>query len=227
MAFQRITVSEDGPYLVSGGLPLVRIEIVTNEAGEAVAWREIERIDAGDRYSLCRCGCSQTKPFCDGSHDACGFKGDETAAHDPYFESATCIDGPGVRLRDVRALCAEARFCDREGGLWNLVKRADEPGVRELIEDMAGKCPSGRYVACDFGADEPVEPLFEPSIGLVEDPQLGVAGPLWVRGGIAVIGADGSAYEVRNRMTLCRCGSSKNKPFCDGSHIGAGFSDSE
>lgn len=226
MTAPRITVSEDGPYVVSGDAPLVRVEIVTNDAGESVAWREVERIDAGDRYRLCRCGRSACKPFCDGSHDSPpGFDGTETAAHDPYFETATCIDGPGLKLRDVRELCAEARFCDREGGLWNLVLRADEPGVRELVERIAGLCPSGRYVACDAGTDAPAEPGLEPSIALVEDPSLAVSGPLWVRGGVAVIAADGTAYEIRNRVTLCRCGSSANKPFCDGSHIGAGFSD--
>ena len=63
--------------------------------------------------------------------------------------------------------------------------------------------------------------------GLIEDPSLGVSGPLWVRGGIPVTGADGGQYEVRKRVTLCRCGQSKNKPFCDGSHIEAGFKDFE
>ena len=43
-------------------------------------------------------------------------------------------------------------------------------------------------------------------------------GPIWVRGGIPVASADGKTYEVRNRLTLCRCGRSANKPFCDGSH---------
>ena len=38
--------------------------------------------------------------------------------------------------------------------------------------------------------------------------------------------ADGERYEVRNRVTLCRCGASANKPFCDGAHGDAGFSDS-
>jgi CDGSH-type Zn-finger protein len=42
---------------------------------------------------------------------------------------------------------------------------------------------------------------------------------------VQVIGADGFAYEVRNRVTLCRCGASRNKPFCDGSHASIGFSD--
>jgi CDGSH-type Zn-finger protein len=39
-----------------------------------------------------------------------------------------------------------------------------------------------------------------------------------VRGGITIESADGVPYEVRNRVTLCRCGRSDNKPFCDASH---------
>jgi CDGSH-type Zn-finger protein len=50
------------------------------------------------------------------------------------------------------------------------------------------------------------------------NPQAGVVGPIMVRGGITIEGADGTVYEKRNRVTLCRCGKSKNKPFCDGSH---------
>jgi CDGSH-type Zn-finger protein len=46
-----------------------------------------------------------------------------------------------------------------------------------------------------------------------------------VRGGVPVIGAEGFRYEIRNRVTLCRCGVSQNKPFCDGSHAKVGFSD--
>ena len=53
----------------------------------------------------------------------------------------------------------------------------------------------------------------------------GVSGPIWVRGGIPVVAADGHAYEIRNRVTLCRCGASSNKPFCDGSHASIKFSD--
>ena len=64
-----------------------------------------------------------------------------------------------------------------------------------------------------------IEPDFEPSIGLVMDTQAGKMGPLWVRGGIPIESADGKTYEIRNRVTLCRCGKSSNKPFCDGSHL--------
>ncbi|MFE2733740.1 CDGSH iron-sulfur domain-containing protein [Streptomyces sp. NPDC059349] len=46
-----------------------------------------------------------------------------------------------------------------------------------------------------------------------------------MRGGIPVTAADGTPYEVRNRVTLCRCGASRNKPFCDGTHASIGFKD--
>ncbi|MEO5901562.1 MAG: CDGSH iron-sulfur domain-containing protein [Ilumatobacteraceae bacterium] len=52
-----------------------------------------------------------------------------------------------------------------------------------------------------------------------------MAGPIWVRGGIPISSSDGRAYEVRNRVTLCRCGASTNKPFCDASHAPIGFID--
>ncbi len=220
----RITVTEGGPYLVEGGVPLVRLEIVVNEAGESVGYRELERIEAGDSYQLCRCGESKAKPFCDFSHFSAGFDGTETAGHGSYMEQAVGIDGPGLKLHDVRKLCAEARFCDRAGGLWNLIDRCDDSDTRELAIEEAQLCPSGRYVACSE-TGEPFEPELEPSIALIEDPHLGVSGPLYVRGGIEIVDAAGEPYEVRNRVTLCRCGHSGNKPFCDGSHIKAGFSD--
>ena len=72
---------------------------------------------------------------------------------------------------------------------------------------------------------EPIEPKLEPSLGLIEDPVEQCSGPIWARGGIQVIAADGFHYEVRNRVTLCRCGASKNKPFCDGSHAAIKFRD--
>ena len=46
-----------------------------------------------------------------------------------------------------------------------------------------------------------------------------------VVGGAQLTAGDGTAYEVRNRMTLCRCGASANKPFCDGTHTEVGFAD--
>lgn len=223
----RVDVTEDGPYEVAGGVPLYRYEIVVNDEGESESWRELERIEVrDDPYQLCRCGHSCSKPICDYTHVEIDFQGDETAEHDLYFQTAAQIPGPGKMLHDHRKLCAEARFCDRAGGLWNLIEHCDDPAVNELVEQEAANCPSGRYVVCDPDGT-PHEPELEPSIALVEDPQMGVSGPLWVRGRVPVFSAEGEAYEVRNRVTLCRCGESKNKPFCDGSHIAAKFDDSK
>jgi hypothetical protein len=128
-------------------------------------------------------------------------------------------------LTDAQPLCAFARFCDPDGQVWNLIEETDDPAKQELVKHEAGHCPSGRLVAWDKATRKPYEPAFEPSLGLVEDPQLGVSGPLWVRGGIPIESADGTPYEVRNRVALCRCGGSANKPFCDGTHASLRFLD--
>ncbi len=122
------------------------------------------------------------------------------------------------RLWCSRTPKAFARFCDPKGRVWNLVKQTDNPDARRLVEFEAGHCPAGRLVAWDRATGKSIEPKFEPSLGLIEDTAKQVSGPIWVRGGIPVVSADGQTYEIRNRMTLCRCGRSANKPFCDGSH---------
>ena len=50
--------------------------------------------------------------------------------------------------------------------------------------------------------------------------QDGVPSALWVKGGVEIEATDGHVYEVRNRVTLCRCGRSEKHPLCDGSHLG-------
>ena len=60
---------------------------------------------------------------------------------------------------------------------------------------------------------------------MIEDPQEECSGPLWVKGGIPVNGPNGTEYEQRNRVTLCRCGASANKPYCDGTHVTVHFQD--
>lgn len=224
---KKITVTENGPYLVLGGVPLANQHIVTNDQGESLEWSEGDAFPASNNYALCRCGRSGTKPFCDGTHKRIGFDGTETASREPYERQAERFDGPTRVLEDARALCAFARFCDPHGQVWNLVKKSDQPHAAGLVEHEAGNCPSGRLLAKNRASGKAIEPHFEPSIGLVQDTAQAVSGPIWVRGGIPVIADDGHAYEVRNRVTLCRCGASSNKPFCDGAHASSGFNDKE
>jgi CDGSH-type Zn-finger protein len=215
---KKITVSADGPYLVSGSVPLSLQTIGVNKSGGSTAWVEGKALPAPTQYALCRCGGSKTKPFCDGTHAKIRFDGTETASREPIMEQAKLLDGPTMQLADGEALCAFARFCDPHGQVWNQVERTADPKVREGFILQVGNCPSGRLIAIDKEIGEPVEPELEESIGLVEDPAQSCSGPLWVRGGIQLIGADGRSYEIRNRMTLCRCGRSENKPFCNGMH---------
>ncbi len=213
----KIEITPNGPYLVSGGLPLAEQHIVTNAEGDSLEYKEGKKFTTPPQYALCRCGHSNNKPFCDGSHKKVGFDGAETADRRPYLEQAETFEGPEMLLTDAQNLCAFARFCDPKGRVWNLVMQ-DTPEARKLVEHEAGHCPAGRLVAWDKKTGKPIEPKFEPSLGLIEDTAKAVSGPIWVRGGVPVVSADGETYEVRNRLTLCRCGRSANKPFCDGSH---------
>lgn len=213
----KIRIARNGPYIVTGGVPLTRQQIVCDAEGESIGWREGESYPVGETYALCRCGGTRTPPFCDGTHAKIRFDGTETASRVPYLERADWIEGDGIRLSDAPGFCSHARFCVRGEGIWSLVERSGDPEARKTALEMAANCHSGRLVIWDNQSGEPIEPAFEPSIGVVEEPG-GRPGPLWVRGGIPVVSADGTAYEVRNRMTLCRCGRSENKPFCDGSH---------
>ena len=70
-----------------------------------------------------------------------------------------------------------------------------------------------RLVAVDKKTGKVIEEKMEPSIGIPED------GPLCVKGEVEIESTNGEIYEKRNRVTLCRCGKSRNKPFCDGSHL--------
>lgn len=214
----KIEVSKDGPYLVSGGVPISEQWIVTNAEGESLEYREGKKFPAQLQYALCRCGHSGKKPFCDGTHKKIHFDGAETASRQPYLEQTETIEGPTMLLTDAENLCAFARFCDPKGSVWNLVQQADNPEAQQLVKHEAGHCPSRRLVAWDRESGQSFEPEFEPSIGLIEDTAKQISGPIWVRGGIPVMSADGTTYEVRNRLTLCRCGRLGNKPYCDGSH---------
>jgi len=223
----KIKVTKDGPYLVSGALPLAKEIIDCQKQKDPVEWVDGEKFQGRETYALCRCGASGAKPYCDGSHLQTQFDGTETASRKTYLEQCEKFEGPGADLTDVKKLCSAARFCHRGGGTWKLVEESEDPKAKELMIRECADCPSGRLVAWDKKAGKPIEPELEPSIGIVEDPQLKMSGPIRLKGGIPIISADGFEYEVRNRATLCRCGKSKNKPFCDGTHIATKFNDGD
>ena len=216
---KKIRVSKNGPYIVSGDIPLVKKEIRNDAEGYCSTWHEVETYPLQEQYTLCRCGQSKNKPFCDGTHAKIHFDGTETAGDEPYLDRADTITGPTLSLTDADGMCVHARFCMRAGGIWNLTRQSGIREARDIAIEEARNCPSGRLVIWDKKTGKALEPVFEKSIVVIEYPPRSEHGPLWVRGGIPVESSDGHVYEIRNRVTLCRCGKSYNKPFCDGSHV--------
>jgi CDGSH-type Zn-finger protein len=200
--------------------------IVVDESHCPVKWKKKEDYPEQQKCALCRCGNSSKKPHCDGSHLK-GFDGTETASKKPYIKQADKLEGPGLIMTDASDLCSAARFCHRSLGAWKLTEKSNNPKNKEIAIQECQDCPSGRLVAWDKKTKKPIEPDFKPSISIVEDPDKKVSGPLWIKGGIPIESSDGKEYEKRNRVTLCRCGHSSNKPFCDGSHINSEFNDGD
>lgn len=215
-----IRIETGGPYRVAGGVPVARASRVKTDRGEPIDWSAPQPLTAGRRYALCRCGRSSTKPFCDDSHLDGPWDDEETNDRQPREAGATVFPGDGVVMTDNRSLCSTAGFCtNRETTVWRMIALTSDPDVRERLKGMIDRCPSGALERAPEEDAEPDEPAFEPSVIVVKD------GPLFVRGRVQVASGDGFGYAVRNRMTLCRCGHSGNKPFCDGSHKQVGFRD--
>ncbi len=213
----KIKVTVNGPYIVSGGIPLSAQRIILDAKGECLEWKETRQYPGKQVYSLCRCGQSKNLPFCDGTHTEIHFDGTETAGHKSYLDLCKLYTGPALDLEDAKLLCAHAEFCDRSGGIWKLIERSNDPETRKIAIEEGCNCPSGRLVVLDKEG-KAIEPVLGPSIGVVEASDGKFIGPLWVRGGIPIWSAKGEQYEIRNRVTLCGCGRSLNKPFCDSAH---------
>jgi CDGSH-type Zn-finger protein len=223
----KIKIIKDGPYIISGNISLDTQIIGVNKDGDPDKWIRGKKFPLQQNYLLCRCGQSQKKPFCDNTHLTIDFVGTETANIESYINRAEETDGPTLKLFDVPELCAIARFCNRAGGTWELTRQSDNPESKKIAIEETGDCPSGRLVIQDKKTQKIIEPNFKPSISIVEDPQKNVSGPIWVKGGILIVSSEGFEYEKRNRCTLCRCGKSIKKPFCDGAHVSVELEDED
>ncbi len=228
----RIEIDSNGPYLIYGKPPLHCYVIANDKRGNSWDYDigKINYISTDDDVTaLCRCGNSKGAPYCDGSHVQALKDGlwdsELTATMRPPLDFAQTINGPELFLTDTESLCAYARFCDAKGRTWNQVEGSDDPEVKALAIRTSMACPAGRLKAWDKHTGEPYEPVYKPQLGLIEDPTIRVSGPIFVMGGIPILKDNGEAYQPRNRVTLCRCGESRNKPYCDGTHAPAHYHD--
>lgn len=220
----KIKITENGPLIVTGGVPLKEKIIV--KKGLHYILEDGREFPLQEEYHLCRCGHSADAPFCDGSHESCYFNGKEIASKAPYKERIEDrVEGETMTLLDD-GRCAYARFCHRDNGdVWTLTENDDDPEDRKEAIIAANECPSGRLVMIDKDKNV-LEDDHTPEILILQDPEEDVSAGIYVKGRIPIESADGTTYEPRNRVTLCRCGHSRNKPFCDASHVSFEYDDS-
>ncbi len=206
-----IKCAPDGPYLVKADdAAAVTLRVQTAD-GESVS-----TISSG---ALCRCGGSNNKPFCDGSHKTNGFS--EARQANGEDDRRLSYVGAQITIHDNRGICAHAGYCT--DNLKSVFRMGEEPWIDpdgasvEAIIDVIENCPSGA-LSCSVDGQEYRRKAPGPEITVIRN------GPYRV---CEVELADQPLGDgaTSARYTLCRCGASKNKPFCDGSHWDIGFSD--
>ncbi len=225
----KIIIMPNGSYHVYGNVPLVHKTQIVSEFGEPLTWvknkeYEVIKKKGKDYYSLCRCGASKTMPFCDGIHKDIGFDGKETADIRPTAERQFVDDGgTGLVVKLDGYLCMLSGYCgNRLTNIDKMVSETAEPRVRAEIISMIERCPSGAY-AYSMTPDGPdIEPDLPVQIAVTTEITSDgpIDGPFWVTGNIPIERSDGEPFETRNRVTLCNCGHSNQKPLCDGRHRG-------
>ncbi len=219
---KKIEICCNGPYIVTGGISLVKKSQVVSEFGEPLTWKKEGEIPAEQGYFLCRCGHSNDKPFCDGTHATIQFDGTETAPTGSTRDRQETYPGSThIRIRIDPSLCSSAGFCaNRFTSIAEMAGHTEDTQVRSLAIAMVERCPSGALTYAVEEAGDDIEVDLPQQIALVTEVTSAgpIRGPLWVTGGIPIVRSDGATFERRNRVTLCNCGRSQNKPFCDGSH---------
>ncbi len=194
-----ITPIENGPLRVTG---LERLETKDGPV----------EIDAD--VALCRCGRSQNKPYCDGTHAKVGF--DSKTSGGPNPDRRDDYRGKTITIHDNRAICSHAGFCT--DGLPTVFRMKTEPWIdpdaeaAERIIDTIRKCPSGALSYSVDGVEHRDPSNRDPAILVTP------SGPYAVKGGCQLAVDAWGEGASKEHFALCRCGGSKNKPFCDGSH---------
>ncbi len=195
----RIEPLKDGPLRVRGVDRLVDADGTELEVSQTM--------------SLCRCGHSSRKPFCDGSHVRIGYRSHKLDGR--IADRVQDYHGRDITIHDNRGVCSHAEHCGRD--LPSVFNRDDRPWIHpdgadaNAIARTIEKCPSG---ALSYTRNGVLHKDLNREPAIIVDK----CGPYDVVGGPELVDPDGNRPESREHYTLCRCGASKNKPFCDGSH---------
>lgn len=172
------------------------------------------------KMAICRCGGTGNRPFCDGSHKRIGFTDEKIEGRNP--DQRDTYVGRKITIHDNRGICSHAGFCtDNLPSVWRMRTEPwidpDGAEVAKIIETI-NKCPSG---ALSYTIDDVEHRDIDRPAVLRVIPN----GPLKIEGGVELQNVDTLEGTSDEHRTLCRCGQSKNKPYCDGTHWYAKFRD--
>lgn len=182
--------------------------------------------------ALCRCGGSKNKPFCDGTHNVIRFSSANKTLENDDIKKIVIKDkrrdypGKDITVHDNRKICSHAAEC--VNNLSSVFKLGSRPWINpdaskmNDIIDVVRRCPSGALSYSIDGVEyrDPEEQR-NPTVTVLKN------GPYHITGGIELIGENIQFGEgaSKEHYTLCRCGASENKPFCDGAHKSSKFND--
>ena len=213
----------NGPYYLINNMEPKIVENLQNSEGEPLS--TIRGV------ALCRCGASKNKPFCDGTHGTIGFSSEnktnttDTSGNHIIKDKRKSYTTNKITIHDNRKICSHAAEC--VNNLPSVFQLNARPWINpagaemEEIINTIRKCPSGALSYSINGVEYKDHDERKPIVTVSKD------GPYVITGGIDLIGdniqfAEGSS---REHYTLCRCGASNNKPFCDGMHKVISFKD--
>jgi len=202
-----IKAAEDGPLVVKA------LRHCANKNGT---------IEVKEVMALCRCGESANKPYCDGTHSKIGFSSAKLEGRTE--DKRESYSGSKITIHDNRGVCAHAGICtDKLAAVFRMKQEPwidpDAASVDEIIA-VIEECPSGA-LSYSMETDDRPQGDDEPSIMIAKN------GPYEVSGAVELVDATWGEGVSKSEYTLCRCGASKNKPFCDGSHWDINFSDDQ
>lgn len=188
----KITINKNGPISIDGYQAIIFCG---------------EKLEKEGKAFICRCGNSKNAPFCDGSHKRTGFD-DSNDIQEP--QAIKIWQGSSIKTYFNANLCMHARYCKELGNL-RKIESAD-PDVARKIAEIVTQCPSG---ALSFEMLEGESGVTFASSGTVEIME---GGEVRIQSEIESDSLELQDHQPTNRLALCRCGLSKNKPYCDASH---------
>jgi len=207
----KIKTNKNGPYIVEN------LETLENSKGKP--------IPKGGFVALCRCGKSSTKPFCDGTHIKINFTDEK--ADDRVPDKMDDYVGKNITIHDNRGVCAHRGHCTTLSPNVFRIDWAKEGKDRwidpdgedvEKIIKTINICPSG---ALSYTKDGVLHKNLNHKSKIIVSKD----GPYDIEGELEYEDDDGNKPESKEHYTLCRCGASKNKPFCNGQHWHIKFRD--